>query len=195
MLTATSVLEQEYFLEFPAVIRERMNIKAGDRFYAYKKDTLTLIVSRLHPGKSKYCSCVYFIEEHGAVLPYGFLHRMRIRSGDTLELTMESQDEVTIRQKSDVIQLFSPKSQRVVLRAKLKREFEAPSRFSHQSFREDLYSVLSLTEWDDDVVLRLIQTPNLLRELTWALYNDDAFLDFFEQRAKALTLELIKNQR
>ena len=163
MVTATSVLENECFLVFPTAIYESLHIKAGDSFYAYLKDKETLIVSRLHPGKSKYCCSVDFIQAQGAVLPHVFLQRMRIRPGDTLELTVESQDQVTIRQKSDVIQLFSPESQRMLLKAKLKRELEASSRCSTSAFREDVYSVLTLTEWSDDMLPRLVQTPNLLR--------------------------------
>jgi len=191
-MTVTSVLEHEYFLEFPVSIRENLNIKAGECFYAYRRDTQTLTLSRLHPGKSKYYDNVDFLKAHGAVLPHEFLQRMRIRPGDTLELTIENENEITIRQKSDVIPLLSPAGQRMALKAKLKREFEAPSRFHNQSFREDVYSVLALTNWSDDVALRLVQTPHLLREVTWALYDDEAFLDFFEQRAKEVTLELIE---
>ena len=193
MLSAISVLEHECFLEFPAAICEKAKIKAGDRFYLYQRDTLTLILSRLHPGKSTYCHSVCFSNAHGAVLPHDFLQRMRIRPGDTLELTMENESEIIIQQKSDVIPLLSPAVQRIALRAKLKREFEAPSRFHNQSFREDVYSVLSLSKWPDDVLPRLIQTPNLIREVAWALCDDDAFLDFFDQRVIALTLELVGN--
>ena len=51
--------------------------------------------------------------------------------------------------------------------------------------------MLALTDWNDDVVSQLLQTPNLLQEVARALHNDDTFSEFFEQRTKELTLEYI----
>jgi len=193
IITATSVLEHEYFLAFPEVIREKMNIQTGDRFYFYRHRKV-LILNRRRPKKSRYCSYVDFYAEHGAVLSSGFLQRMRIRPGDTLELTVNNEDEVTIAKKSDVVHLFSPENRRIILTAKLKREFEAPSRFSNHSFREDVYNLLTLTDWSDDVAARLIQIPNLLREVAVTLHDDDVFSAFFEQRTIQLALELLEWQ-
>jgi len=186
MITATSILECEYLLEFPVIIREKMNIRRGDHFYAYRHGP-PLVLSRIRPGKSKYCNSVEFHSEREAVLPHGFLSRMRIRPGDELELSVE-EGKILIR-KSEATPLFSS----VTLKAKLKREFEVPTRVISHSFREDVYHVLLLTKWPDDVVPRLVQTPNLLQEVALALHNDDVFSEFFEQRTKELTLELARS--
>ena len=77
------------------------------------------------------------------------------------------------------------------LETKLKKELAKSPEFFRQSFLEDICSVLILTAWSDDVLPRLIKTPNLLREIALTLHNDDAFTEVFEQRAIKLTLELI----
>jgi len=78
------------------------------------------------------------------------------------------------------------------LEAKLKRELAKSPEFLRQSFLLDICSVLILTDWDDDVLPRLIKTPNLLREIALRLHDDDVFSEVFEQRAIKLTLELIE---
>jgi len=188
--TATSILEQEYFLEFPVAVRKEMDIQIGDHFFAYRDPQQTLVLSRDRPSKSRYCNVVEFRVARGAILPYGFLHRMRIQPGDMLELTVEN-NKVAI-QKSGEISLFSPLGRTATLEAKLRRELATPPRFFSQSFREDVYSVLALTEWREDTMLRLIQTPNLLQEVMRSLHTDDVFSIFFEQRVKDLTLELVE---
>ena len=82
---------------------------------------------------------------------------------------------------------------REALERKLTIEFERLTRSPCQSFREDIYNFLILTEWPDDAVCRLIQTPNLLSKVELALRDDDLFGDFFELRAKALILALIRS--
>jgi len=191
MPTATSILEQEYFLEFPISVRKKANIHIGDCFYAYRGAQQMLVLSRVRPSKSKYCNVVEFHVAHGAILPHGFLHRMRIRPGDMLELTAEN-DKITI-QKGVAVPLFPSGSRRGALEIKLKRELATPPKFFSQSFREDVYSVLALTEWSEDFMLRLIQTPDLLQEVMRSLHNDDVFSTLFEQRVKDLTLELVEN--
>ena len=184
MIPAKSVLETEWFLPFPVAIREGMNIQIGECFFAYRETGGTLILSRVHPGKSKYCNGVKFDDERGAVLPYGFLSRMQIRPGDELELTVKD-DKIEI-QKSGITPLFSF----AVLEKKLQREFEMLTRCCKQSFREDIYGVLTLTQWSDEEIRRLILIPNLLREVEMALNDDDMFLAFVELRTKTLALKL-----
>ncbi|MCL2842104.1 MAG: AbrB/MazE/SpoVT family DNA-binding domain-containing protein [Oscillospiraceae bacterium] len=194
MSTVTSVLEHEYFLEFPELIQEKMNIKIGDIFYAYRDVSYTLILSRTRPGKSKYCTMVTFRIASGAVLPYGFLSRMRIRPGDAVEITI-NHDKIMI-EKGTVTPLFHSTNRRHALKIKLKRELEVPCRVFSQSFREDVCSVLALSSWSDNVVSQLLQTPNLLREIAQALHHDDVFSEYFEQRTKELTLDYIsKNEK
>ena len=94
-----------------------------------------------------------------------------------------------------VIPLFPSDSNQGALERKLQRELETPSRVFSQSFREDIYSILTLTDWSDDAMLRLLQTPNLLHQVTWAVHNDDVLSDFFGQRAKNLILELIEKSQ
>ena len=77
-----------------------------------------------------------------------------------------------------------------VLELKLRIEMEKPSEIFSQSFLEDIYSLLTLSEWSEDVLLRLIKTPNLLQEVAQRIHNDDMFSAFFEQRARELILEL-----
>jgi len=81
---------------------------------------------------------------------------------------------------------------REALEEKLKRELAKSPGLFRQSYLEDVCSVLTLSEWSDDVLPRLIKTPNLLREIALALHDDDAFSAFFEHRVRELTLELIK---
>jgi len=188
--TAISILEDEYFLEFPVSVRKEMNIHIGDCFYAYRGIQQTLLLSRDRPNKSRYCNVVEFHVAHGAVLPYGFLHRMRIRPGNALELTVED-DKITI-QKGVAIPLHPSAGKKGTLEVKLRRELETPTTFFSQSFYEDIYSVLALTEWSDEVILRLIRTPNLLQEVAQLLHNDDVFSTFLEQRIKDLALELVE---
>ena len=190
MKTFTSVLEQEYFLEFPVSIREQMNIKAGDHFFTYKRGRPTLVLARERPNKSTYCNEILFREERGAILSFGFLQRMRVRPGDELVLNVE--DGKIIIQKKPVIPLFPSENRQGALELKLKRELDTPPRFFSQSFREDIYSVLTLTKWSDELMSQLILTPDLLREVAWALHNDDVFSAFFEQRTIELTLELME---
>jgi len=78
------------------------------------------------------------------------------------------------------------------LEEKLKKELAKQSELFSRSFHEDIYSVLTLTDWSDDVILRLIKKPNLLREVAWTLHDDDTFSEFFEQRTIQLTMELIE---
>ena len=189
MSTVISILELEYFLEFPNEIREQMNIKVGDIFYAYRDIRHTLTLSRIRPGKSKHSGIVTFLTEHGAVLPYGFLRRMRIRPGDAVELTVKH--EKIMIQKGEEIPFFHSANKRKALELKLKQELEAPSRFFSQSFREDVHSVLAFAEWSDDVVSQLLQIPDLLQEIARVLHNDDAFSEYFEQRVTELTLEYL----
>ena len=75
------------------------------------------------------------------------------------------------------------------LEDKLNREF-AKSK-SNDTFLEDVCGVLMLSDWSDDTLRRLIKRPNLLKKVALALHEDDVFSDFFEQRVKALTLELM----
>jgi len=193
MTTASSVLEEEYYLEFPASIREQMNIQTGDYFYAYRHDISTLVLARKRPNKSTYCSEIEFHNECGAILPSGFLQRMRIRPGDTLVLRVEN-DEIIV-QKSPVIPLFPSDSRRGFLERKLIQELETPSQLFSQSLWEDVYSVLTLTEWNDEVMLYLVRVPGLLAEVAHALHNDDVFSGFFEQRTTDLILELTERNK
>ena len=78
-----------------------------------------------------------------------------------------------------------------ILALKLQLELETPSELFSRSFLEDIYSVLTLSDWSDDMLLRLIKTPNLLQEVARTLHNDDAFSAFFEQRTRELIIELI----
>jgi len=94
--------------------------------------------------------------------------------------------------KSTVIALFPSVHGQGALESKLKRELDVPSSLFSQSFREDIYSVLTLSEWSDEVTLRLIQVPNLLQEIVGALHNDDMLSAFFEQRTRDLILELVE---
>ena len=96
-------------------------------------------------------------------------------------------------QKGTVIPLFSADDGNGALEIKLKRELDTLPSVFNQTFREDVCSVLTLSEWDDEVMLCLIQTPNLLEEVALSLHNDDLFSAFFEQRIGTLTLELVKN--
>jgi len=80
------------------------------------------------------------------------------------------------------------------LEKKLKKELERPSECFSRSFLEDIYSVLAVNEWNDDILLRFIKTPNLLREVAWMLHNDEVLSEVFEQRTVQLTLELIAKQ-
>jgi len=100
----------------------------------------------------------------------------------------------TTTQKGTLIPLFPSDCGESALEIKLKRELEARSEQFRQSFHEDVCSVLTLTDWSDDVMLRLIQTPNLLQEVVSALHDDDVFSDFFDQRVKDLILELVGNE-
>jgi len=92
----------------------------------------------------------------------------------------------------NVIPLFPSESSQSALERKLQRELGASSRVFSQSFLEDVYGVLILTDWHDDTMRRLIQRPNLLQEVAWAVHNDDVLSDFFGQRAKDLILELME---
>ncbi|MCL2568085.1 MAG: hypothetical protein FWE12_01440 [Oscillospiraceae bacterium] len=78
------------------------------------------------------------------------------------------------------------------LEKKLEKELVQLSKRSKQSYLEDIWSVLALSEWSEEEIPRLLQTPNLLREVALTLQDDDVFLDFFEQRVKDLTLELVE---
>ena len=81
---------------------------------------------------------------------------------------------------------------REALERKLTIEFEQLTKSHRQSLREDIYNFLILSEWPDDVMYRLIRTPNLLGEVELALRDDDLFGDFFEQRTRALILALVE---
>ena len=96
--------------------------------------------------------------------------------------------------KSTVIPIFSSDCTQGALELKLNRELNAQSKLLSQSFLEDIYAVLLLSEWSDDVILRLLQTPSLLQEVAYALHNDDVFSMFFEQRVMDLTLELMETR-
>ncbi|MCL2568295.1 MAG: hypothetical protein FWE12_02510 [Oscillospiraceae bacterium] len=78
-----------------------------------------------------------------------------------------------------------------ILALKLQLELESPSELFSRSFLEDIYSVLTLSEWSEDMLLRLIKTPNLLQKVGRVLHNDDVFSVFFEQRTRELIVELI----
>ena len=78
-----------------------------------------------------------------------------------------------------------------ILDLKLQLELEYPSGLFSRSFLEDIYSILTLNEWSDDLLLRLIKTPNLLQEVGRMLHNDDALSAFFEQRTRELIIELV----
>jgi len=91
-----------------------------------------------------------------------------------------------------VIPLFPYVNRQELFETKLQRELETPSGVFSQSFREDIYSVLTLTDWSECTMRRLMQTPNLLQEVAWAVHNDDVLSDFFGQRTKDLILELIE---
>lgn|GEM_PF-1373749 len=188
MPTAASTLEHGYFLAFPKIICEKTDIKAGDRFYAYRTENRALTLSRHRTNKSQYSVPVDFHSEHGAILPYGFLHRMGIRVGDEVVLTA-AEDKITIR-KSSIIPLFPIDSDRGRLERKLILELQAPSKGFSQGFRKDIYSVLTRTEWQDDTIRRLLQTPKLLQKIARALHKDDLLSASFRQRTINLTLEL-----
>jgi len=77
-----------------------------------------------------------------------------------------------------------------ILELKLQIELENPSKLFSRSHLEDIYSVLTLNEWSGGVMLRLIETPNLLQEIARSLHTDDALSEFFEQRTRELILAL-----
>jgi len=101
---------------------------------------------------------------------------------------------MTTSKKGTVIPLFPTEDRRGALERKLKREFETPSALFRDSFREDVYNVLLLTAWSDEVALRLIQMPDLLRTVMLALRDDEVFDTFYERRIKQLTLDLVAKQ-
>jgi len=190
MATAKSVLERDYFLEFPAVVRKKMNINRSDRFFVTMAGKTTLLLSRCQPEQGTPVNLfVVFHVAHGTVLPACLLDKMRVRPGSELELKVKDRDKIII-QKSTVIPLFPSGNQRDMLEQKLNKELERPSNLFNQSFLEDIHSVLTLNEWSDDVMLALIKTPNLLQALARILHNDDMLSALFEQRAKDLILEL-----
>ena len=81
-------------------------------------------------------------------------------------------------------------SKKEILELKLQIELESPSELFSRSFLEDIYSILTLSEWSEDLLLRLIKTPNLLQTIARTIHNDDIFSAFFEQRIRELILEL-----
>ena len=88
---------------------------------------------------------------------------------------------------------FSPsESRQARLERKLQRELETPSQVFSQSFLEDVYGVLTLTDWNEETMHRLLQRPKLLQEVAWAVHNDDVLSDFFGQRAKDLIVALME---
>lgn len=189
MIVATSVLEQGHFLEFPEAVREHLNIACGDRLYATMSDKATMQLSRHRPEE---CGCVMAVDFNavrGAVLPCVCLRRMGIRPGHVLELTLD--DGKIVIQKSNVISFSPPIGRQEALEMKLNRELEEPTNLFSRSFLEDIHSVLTLGKWNDDAILKMVKTPNLLHGVAWALHNDDVSSDFFEQRARDLILTLL----
>jgi len=78
-----------------------------------------------------------------------------------------------------------------MLELKLQVELENPSKLFSRSSLEDIYSVLTLNEWSDEVMLKLINAPDLLQEIARTLHNDDAVSEFLEQRTRELILEFV----
>ena len=78
-----------------------------------------------------------------------------------------------------------------VLGLKLQIELENPSKLFSRSWLEDIYSILILDEWSNEVMHKLINTSDLLHEIARALHNDDVFSEFYEQRIRELILEFI----
>ena len=89
-----------------------------------------------------------------------------------------------------VISLFSNENDDSALARKLKHELDVLDLFTN-SFCQDICSVLTLTNWSDNVMVRLLQTPNLLREVAIALSDDDMYAAFLEERTRTLVLQLI----
>ncbi|MCL2841989.1 MAG: hypothetical protein FWE28_00795 [Oscillospiraceae bacterium] len=83
-----------------------------------------------------------------------------------------------------------PATLKDILDIKLQTEMHEPSQLFSQSFIEDIYSILTLNEWSDERLLRLIEVPNLLTTLAHALHVDDLFAEFFERRVRELVLGL-----
>jgi len=75
---------------------------------------------------------------------------------------------------------------------RLDQELAKLSGTCKQSFYEDVHSVLTLSKWSDEEWQRFDRTPNLLREVALAVYDDDVFSTVFELRVKSLALELAR---
>jgi len=79
-----------------------------------------------------------------------------------------------------------------ILELKLQIELEKSSELFSRSYLEDIYSILTLNEWSDDVMLRLIRASDLLQEIARTLHNDDVFSEFLEKRTRELILEFVE---
>jgi len=77
------------------------------------------------------------------------------------------------------------------LAEKLEREAKTPSSLFSESHLEDICKFILLNSWPDEVLAAIMNKPDIVNELAYALHNDDALADFFDARLQKLILEYV----
>jgi len=184
VVLAMSVFEREGFLKIPGSICEAWGIKCGDRLYAKLKNGDVILQKEYAKN-----------HEVTEVLP-GFDLQIPEHFADKLafpvcgEAQLKLADNALTIHKTNVISIFSPQGNRERLRRKLDAEFEELFSKSRSELLEDMYTILILTEPDDDTVKGLLAVPNVLQHLRQRLREDDEFEAFMEKKVQELTEKL-----
>jgi len=170
-------------LKLPDIINECLKIKNDDYLYAQMKDEKLVLSKVFHNQAVK----LYVAPDFGLKLTTPFAEQLGLQIGSVVRLSLED-NELTIY-KSNVVQIYTPDSNKERLIDKLKREFDEMPTTPDSELIEDIYMFLILKELEDDIVVSLLEKPNLLKSLLFMFLDDSEFRAFFESKLS----EIVRN--
>ena len=141
------------------------------RFYKHQIEQ-AIIVTNIFQGK--------------LFIPTLLKRKAELHSGH--EITITVKDDVLHLKVTDIAPMSASSAKRLLLRKKMQKELSAPLIPWSDALLEDIYHIILLNEWDDEIFDGLQQVPTLLCDVATELHNDEMYQSFYSKRIEQLAL-------
>jgi len=187
MLVITGLFEGGNFIKLPDAFCEQWELKKGDSLYARLISGKLLLSQEEH----KHAVRIEIVAGLGIVLIDIFIKVLGFEPGDRVVFVLKNNQALLYK---NVVRNYQPESNKEKLNLKIELEFQANRQSRYSLMMEDIYNYIIWNEWEDNVVDRLLDKPNLLEELMFDFLTDDDFHDFFEVKMRELVLSLAASE-
>jgi len=188
MILMRSIFGAENAIKIPQLIYHSFHLEGGDLLSVSVSRKNLLLTKTWQKGSVANITITRNLE---IILPDLFVKTLGLKIGGEVFLSLKG--EVLTLYASNIIDMNSQEFLANRLMKKLTAEFERKNHPSfgagYASLLEDLYNFLLLEEWDNDIINRLLQRPNILSEILIRVRDDEAFDNMFEHTMRNKIIE------